>query len=282
VIITHASLEQEALRLAAFRRARGLSTAVIDVEDIYDELRFGAKDPAAIRELLALARRSWRRAPRWVLFLGDASFDPRNYLGHGDADLVPTGTAATELMETASDDSLADFDGDGVPELAVGRLPARTAAEAALMVSKTIAYEQAGPAAGAALLVTDGAQFAGPGDMLAALLPADLPQRLFPRPRAGRRRAGGGAAQRAGGRSRSGVGVLVPHPSGAAGGAERGASAAALRRGRPALPHAGGSGGCRQGGRAGPGRAPELDPVRRSRAAGPLRHRSCLASVHGA
>jgi hypothetical protein len=40
------------------------------------------------------------------------------------------------------------------------------------MVSKTIAYEQAGPAAGAALLVTDGAQFAGPGDMLAALLPA--------------------------------------------------------------------------------------------------------------
>jgi hypothetical protein len=45
-------------------------------------------------------------------------------------------------METASDDWLADFDGDGLAEMAVGRLPARTALEVATMVTKIIEYDQ--------------------------------------------------------------------------------------------------------------------------------------------
>ena len=42
---------------------------------------------------------------------------------------------------------IVDFDGDDIPELAIGRLPVRTANDAALLVSKITGYEQ-GPVAG--------------------------------------------------------------------------------------------------------------------------------------
>jgi len=42
----------------------------------------------------------------------------------------------------ANDNQLADLDGDGVPELAVGRLPADDLAEATTMIRKVVAYEK--------------------------------------------------------------------------------------------------------------------------------------------
>jgi hypothetical protein len=42
----------------------------------------------------------------------------------------------------ANDNQLADLDGDGVPELAVGRLPADNLAEATTMIRKVVAYEK--------------------------------------------------------------------------------------------------------------------------------------------
>jgi len=47
----------------------------------------------------------------------------------------------TQLM--ASDEWLADFDGDGLAEMAVGRLPVRTAVEASRMIDKLVDYERA-------------------------------------------------------------------------------------------------------------------------------------------
>ena len=44
----------------------------------------------------------------------------------------------------ANDNQLADLDGDGLPELAVGRLPADDVAEAATMIGKVVAYETNG------------------------------------------------------------------------------------------------------------------------------------------
>ena len=50
-------------------------------------------------------------------------------IGFGDLDRVPTRLIDTDFMETASDDWFSDFTGDGIAELATGRLPARTADE---------------------------------------------------------------------------------------------------------------------------------------------------------
>lgn len=137
VIVTHASLASAAEPLAAKRKAEGLKTVIVDVEDLYDEFTYSDHSPDAIREFLRRTR-DWKTSPRYVLLLGDASFDPRNYLGLGDYDLVPTKLVATSLMKTASDDWFADFNDTGIPSIAIGRIPARTRGEAQTAITKIL------------------------------------------------------------------------------------------------------------------------------------------------
>jgi hypothetical protein len=101
-------------------------------EDLYDEFNFGVRGPEAIRAFLQSAAQ-WKIRPRWVLLVGDASIDPRNYMGIGAFDFVPTKLVPTVYLKTASDDWLADVNGDGVPDFAIGRIPVRTAQDAALV-----------------------------------------------------------------------------------------------------------------------------------------------------
>lgn len=146
VIIAHRPFMPAMERLAAMHRAAGLSVLVAAVDDVYDEFSYGAADPAALRSFIAALR------PRAVLLAGDATFDPRNYLGYGELDLVPTKLVVTTFMKTASDGW---FTGYNLP---IGRLPVRTVAEADAAVTKILAYASvpAGmPWARRALVVTD-------------------------------------------------------------------------------------------------------------------------------
>jgi len=96
-----------------------------------------------MKDFLTRTRAFWQTPPRFVLLVGNASSDPRNYLGFGDSDFVPTKLVETAYLETASDDWFVDFDNDRLPDMAIGRLPVQTAEEAATVVSRIIAYEQA-------------------------------------------------------------------------------------------------------------------------------------------
>ncbi|HXI94070.1 MAG TPA: C25 family cysteine peptidase, partial [Blastocatellia bacterium] len=154
LVITSRELMSSVEPLASHRRSEGLSVTIIDVEDIFDEFSFGSKAPQAIKDFLAYTITSWKKKPRYVLFAGDASYDPRNYLGFGETDLVPTRLIDTQLMETASDDWFGDFNDDGLAEISIGRLAARTAEEATLMVNKLIRYDESKPSE-EALLVAD-------------------------------------------------------------------------------------------------------------------------------
>ena len=145
----------------------GAAVAVVDVEDLYDEFSDGQKTPYAVRDFLSYAAAQWSPAPRFVLFVGNASLDPKNYLGFGDSDFVPTKLIDTQRMETASDDWFADRGGDGLPELAVGRLPVRTTQEAERVVAKILSYDQASGGGSGVLLVSganDGFDFEGAND----------------------------------------------------------------------------------------------------------------------
>jgi peptidase C25-like protein len=106
-----------------------------DVDDVYDEFSFGQKSPQAIRDFMSFATSSWKIRPGYLLLAGDASYDPKNYLGYGDSDAVPTRLLDTAFLETASDDWFTDFNNDGIAEIATGRLPICTVAEANSMVS---------------------------------------------------------------------------------------------------------------------------------------------------
>lgn len=154
LIITRREFFASIEPLKQLRQSQGLAVSVVDIEDIYDEFSYGQKTPFAVREFVELASRSWKRPARYLLFAGGASYDTKNYLGFGESDLVMTKLIDTQFMESASDDWFGDFNRDGVSEIAIGRLPARTELEARLLISKLLDYEKR-PAVGESLLVSD-------------------------------------------------------------------------------------------------------------------------------
>ncbi|MDR9824270.1 C25 family cysteine peptidase, partial [Vibrio sp. FNV 38] len=64
------------------------------------------------------------------------------YLGFGQSDFTPTRIIETSAFKTASDDWFTDFRQTGYATLPIGRLPVRSTAEADLVVSKIVNYEQ--------------------------------------------------------------------------------------------------------------------------------------------
>ncbi len=160
LIVTHKDFRQAVEPLAALRRNQGLVVSVIDVEDVYDEFSFGAHTPDALKSFLSTAATTWLRKPKYVLLVGDSSWDPRDYLKQGQNDFVPTKLIDTANQETSSDDWFADFQGFGLPSMAIGRLPGRTSAQITLMIGKIMSYEQErelnAPLRGAVLVADNG------------------------------------------------------------------------------------------------------------------------------
>jgi predicted extracellular nuclease len=177
VVITNRNLMSSARTLQEYRQNQGRSVALVDIEDVYDEFSYGQKSPQAIRDFLLYSSSNWHPGPRFALLLGDASLDPRNYLGKGDFDLVPTKLLDTQFMETASDDWFADFDSKGLARMSVGRLPVRAEDEAGRMISKIMDYERA-VGSGGVLLVSDsndGFNFEASSDRLKKNIPTGTP-----------------------------------------------------------------------------------------------------------
>jgi hypothetical protein len=149
--------------LLDLRRSQGLLAKSVALEDVYSEFGFGEPSAKAIHDFLSFAFHNWRTPPRYVVLLGDATYDPKDYLKTGVKDRVPTPIVETTYLWTASDPSLAAVNGeDALPDLAIGRLSAGTLEEAQRLVSKLLAFEQAGRTFdGKAILVADNADLAG-------------------------------------------------------------------------------------------------------------------------
>lgn len=142
VIITYKDWAAQALDWAEYRRAQGFAVEVVNVEDIYDEYSFGALSSLAIKNFLQYAANNWQTAPKYVLLLGDATYDPKNYFEAGYNDFIPTRLVDTVYTEAGSDDALADFNDDGLTELSIGRIPVRDAQSATKLLNKVKAFEQ--------------------------------------------------------------------------------------------------------------------------------------------
>src|SRR5271157_2956499 len=175
VMVSHHDFIGSLTPLKTLREQTGLSVAVVDIEDIYDEYSFGVKTPYAVKDFMTRAH-SWRRPPHYLLLVGDASFDPKNYLGLGSYDLVPTKLVDATYLETASDGWFVDLNNDLFPDIPIGRLPVRTQDQAALVVSKIVGYAGT-PQNTKALLVADEQDDQGSFDFAAA---SEAVQALLP------------------------------------------------------------------------------------------------------
>ena len=180
IIISHPDFVSSLAPLVQLRQSQNHRVLLVTTDQLYDEYNFGERSPFAIRSFLKDAATHWRPSPQFVLLVGDASFDPRNYLGLGSFDFVPTRMIETAAFKTSSDDWFTDFQSNGYATLPTGRLPVRTAAAVQLVVSKIINYENGsndGPWNSQALLVADqdaNGLFASAVDSAAANLPASL------------------------------------------------------------------------------------------------------------
>jgi len=129
------------------RRSQKYTVMAVDTQEIYDRYSFGLFDPTALKAFLTDAVNTWTKPPSYVLFLGDSSYDYKNYLN----DATFKNWAPTMLIEDttdyvdqgwiASDSWLCDTDGDGYPDVIPGRIPVRSYGELEGVLNKIMAYE---------------------------------------------------------------------------------------------------------------------------------------------
>lgn len=78
------------------RASQGLRARAVSFEEITSTFGFGQPSAEAIREFLRYAYHAWARpSPRYVLLLGDSSYDPRNFTGAALAAPLPAAWVAT-------------------------------------------------------------------------------------------------------------------------------------------------------------------------------------------
>lgn len=160
VIVSHPLFLPQAKEIARLHRERsGYSTLAVSTEEVYNEFSSGAKDPSAIRLLMKKLKENSdsSQRPRYLCLFGAASYDYRNLSGTV-SDFVPTVESFSNLTEGGGDpleDNFGYLDsGEGISpannkaigelDIAVGRIPVRTSAEAEAALQKIDIYSNPG------------------------------------------------------------------------------------------------------------------------------------------
>ena len=155
LIICPLAFLTQAQRLANFHETQdGISVQVVSIEEVYNEFCKGSKDVSGIRNFVKmLYNRGTNDADslKYLLLLGDGTFDYKNHSA-GNLNLIPTFQSSNSTKETASytsDDFFALLDNNEggwtvssteLPDIAVGRIPAKNIEEAKIVIDKIFSY----------------------------------------------------------------------------------------------------------------------------------------------
>lgn len=156
VIICPEMFRTQATELAqAHEEIDGITWAVVTDTEVFNEFSSGTPDATAYRWLMKMLydranQSSAIQKPRWLLLLGDGTFDNRKLLKMSGQNTLLTYQAKNSTVETKAyatddyfgflDNSEGESDTYGRMDIGVGRLPANTVEEAQNMVNKTIRY----------------------------------------------------------------------------------------------------------------------------------------------
>jgi hypothetical protein len=147
LFITHSDFITSTHELANYRSAQGLSTLVIDIDDLYNEFNDGIYHPIAIKNFLAYTFSGWDEAPIYALLIGDGHWNMMQYaqwkFGSEPIYMPPYLAWVDPWMgEVDSTNLLANVVGDdALADLHIARLPVNSPSELEDFIDKLIAYE---------------------------------------------------------------------------------------------------------------------------------------------
>ncbi|NLW31007.1 MAG: hypothetical protein GXY77_06070 [Fibrobacter sp.] len=119
---------------------RGLKTAFVDIDDIYNSFSWGIRDPESIRSFLAYLFNNGNNPPRYLLLGGDTSHDLDKK--NRSRNIVPTKLSRFPGWGPGANDCYFTMvcGKDNFMDLAVGRFPAQNRLEMRTLVNKTVNY----------------------------------------------------------------------------------------------------------------------------------------------
>lgn len=143
IILGEESLLAAAEELSDRRRAQGLDVMMITPESIYSEFSHGRISSKAVRDFISTARTNWRKAPRYLLLLGDATNDPLDHLQNG----IVKGTNPApfingRFMDFSGDNYFVSSQSSHLPSLSVGRIPTNDVDKIRAYIEKIKLYEE--------------------------------------------------------------------------------------------------------------------------------------------
>jgi len=157
IIVTPAALINQANALAQHHiNFEGYSVVVVEDKKIYNEFSSGKQDIAGIRNFVKMfydrAGANPEEMPRYLILFGDGTYKPKE-INAGGTTLLPTyesNESLNPIGSYASDDFFGLLDpnegtsiqsaGAGALDIGIGRLPASSTTEAAVLVNKIIHY----------------------------------------------------------------------------------------------------------------------------------------------
>ncbi len=144
VVVTTTDLRPVLQPLIDHREASGLKSLVVEARELYDTFTNGVYSPVAIQSFMAAAAKNWKTKPRYLLLVGDADLDCTFV---NTKETIPATLVMTDYNGVTGTDALyGDTDGDGVPEIAVGRLPFRRRDDVLDFIQRVITEEKRPPA----------------------------------------------------------------------------------------------------------------------------------------
>ncbi|TSJ40140.1 type IX secretion system sortase PorU [Fluviicola chungangensis] len=156
IIVSPKQFLNQAVRLGNLHDANGLSTVVVDVDQVYNEFSSGNQDATAIRRFVKMF---YERAggnpalqPKFLCLFGDATYDPKNRVA-GNNYMIPTYeylNSENHISALVTDDYFGfmdnneSIDGNDLMDIGVGRLLISNATHAQTQVDKIEHYMKNG------------------------------------------------------------------------------------------------------------------------------------------
>ncbi|MGB5263934.1 MAG: C25 family cysteine peptidase, partial [Lutimonas sp.] len=153
VLITNSVLKSEAKRLTDYHQNKGLTTALVELDQVYNEFGSGSPDLTAIRDFVKFLydnASSSNTQIKYVCLFGDSSFDFKDRIDQNN-NIVPAfqsyesfdlarGYVTDDYFGMMADNA-GQLSGSDQQEVATGRFPVSNLIEAKTSIDKILAFE---------------------------------------------------------------------------------------------------------------------------------------------